>query len=431
MLVLALAASNAFALDLTSTAPVIGEPMALTVFDGAAGSTVEVYASLRGPGAGPCPPTVAPTCGDLSAPVLLDTVVLDAEGRATVTTPPLPTAWTAGRRVGFQALSAAEASAPLVRRVGTALSGPVTVLDPTDLTILTDVARVDGDLTLDLPPGTPLRLPTLAEVDTLIVSGVGALALPSLTHAGTVIVDDTRLTDLSGLGALTTLRDGLAVSRNPDLVSADLPPVRLDTEGIFVSVFENAALRGVREGGHLTDLGLLIVLDNPELRRIGGFDRLRSVAGNANLSGQPLMTRMSFPALEEVGAGLYFDGDHSLTDLTAFSALRTVGTLDLWQCSGLTDLAGLEALERATELTIREVDNLISLDGLDGLTDVTGDLTVEFMPSLEDIDALQGVRTVGGAFTLRDAPRICQSDVDALEAATGLSVQAVDIDPGC
>jgi hypothetical protein len=77
---------------------IAGAPSSVAVLRAAPGATVRLFASVRGPGAGPCAPSGV--CADILSPIQIGTATADSAGTATFTvTPPA-----AGRQVWLQAM---------------------------------------------------------------------------------------------------------------------------------------------------------------------------------------------------------------------------------------------------------------------------------------------------------------------------------------
>ncbi len=325
-----------------------------------------------------------------------------------------------------------------------------------------DFSRYVGDVVLDGPSAAATAADLCVEYDAI---------------AGSVTLQNTDWTDLSALGCLCEISEGLVLDTNADLSSlAGLPadaslgrrlelwsnasltttaglagtrwmgaevsveqlvvrenPQLIELSGLdgwttadLVQIRENDALVSLSGPPDLTAvLESLEVRDNPVLESVAGFDALRSVV-ELRIEGNPRLTSIAMgPDFEQVR---YLTlGTNALADLTAFGTLRAIDTrLTVRAAPALTSLEGLDSLERLGGLRVEHNPVLDSLQGLQDASaagGVSGTIELQGNPELKTLSGLDWMRWVDGDLIIggTDAPTplLSLTGLEQLEVVTG------------
>ena len=251
------------------------------------------------------------------------------------------------------------------------------------------------------------------------------------------------LTDLSGLGALTSVGNDLRVSDNPALTNVDgldaitsaggLLDIRrndalTDLAGLAaitsvgsIYIEANAALPNVDGLAAITSIPLdITVRENAALTNLDGLGGITSVSRRIDIINNAALTNVDgLAALTSVGERFSIILNGALTDLDGLSALTSVGgDLDISTTSA-PNFDGLAALTSVGgDLTIFGNGALTNIDGLAGITSIPGDLTIGINFDLTNIDGLAALTSVGG--TLRISSSNALANVDGLAALTSV-----------
>jgi len=160
------------------------------------------------------------------------------------------------------------------------------------------------------PPGS-VELYTQAEVDAFVA------AYPNCTEiAGSLILGQGDINDISGLSAITSITQSLGIGYN-DLTSLD------------------------------------------------GLDNLASVGGIIQIFTIPLANIDALSQLTSIGVGIYL-ADMPLANIDALSQLTSLPDFGIALCPNLTSLAGLENVTSFGSFQLGQMGALASLDDLNG-----------------------------------------------------------------
>lgn len=105
-----------------------------------------------------------------------------------------------------------------------------------------------------------------------------------------------------------------------------------------------------------------------------------------------------------IGGTVSIDGDdYTITNLNGLSAIISIDGSLLIKETDLVNLSGLNNLTTVTNgLHIGDHNNkLISLAGLDSLTNIGGDLRIEYNSNLENLEGLQNLNAVGQSLIIK------------------------------
>lgn len=220
-----------------------------------------------------------------------------------------------------------------------------------------------------------------------------------------MIIVDTSLTTLSGLGALARVSRSVTILRNPALVSLDLTSLERAHCGLWV--IENPQLARLGALAALRDLfgacppssgaSLLAIIDNPALQSLEGLEALQR-AGVVNIDGNDSLTSL---------AGL---GDVSIP----------IGALAIANNPSLQTLAPLRIViepdAAIASVSIVNNDALTELAGLEAITSLSYGIGVVDNESLHDISALDGLERVGDIVGFIDNRALSRCQVERLLA---------------
>ena len=149
----------------------------------------------------------------------------------------------------------------------------------------------------------------------------------------------------------------------------------------------NFSLKNVSALSALTAIdGDLLVVFNPSLQSLSGFDNLQSLGTFGTL---------------------VIAGNDSLTDLQGLGALTTVDRLFIEENFLLEELTGIENLVSvADSASVSGNYHLLNLDGLAGLQSIGGGLLIWADSSLTSLAGLSSLNAIGGTVTITDSPEL-------------------------
>ena len=229
--------------------------------------------------------------------------------------------------------------------------------------------------------------------------------------AGSLLIEDTNLFSLAGLGQIATVGGNVTIQRNASLNSiAGLSGLTTIDGTLFIGVnglltsltgLENllsigaGAIPGVGlylQGSSIVDLvplasiqhiESLIIRDNASLTSLSALSGLTGLEGRLVIERNALLTNLN--GLE----GISIVGNNT-------SYPECNGNLDLNANPVLTDLSGLSGITSIRGfLGIRENAALTSLSGLNNVQSVGAPLHLSANPALTSLDGLSGVQTIG------------------------------------
>ncbi len=223
------------------------------------------------------------------------------------------------------------------------------------------------------------------------LSGLGRLG-----RAGnSIIIQGTRLTELTGLGGLISVGGNLELHSNRDIVN------------------------------------------------LNGLDNLVSVDGTLSISGNNSLSDLSgIESLTYLGNGMVISGNRSLANLNGLQGLEDVnGSLEITDNLALKGLQGLESVKRLRHakvdaglkdgefksilqpgsLRVTGNQTLVNLNGLEGIAEVDGDVEIKSNQGLETLDGLQNLVTIGGDLIIGKKILILDSGNPDLVSLDGLS----------
>jgi len=215
-----------------------------------------------------------------------------------------------------------------------------------------DVAVVDGDVVVDDDSGMAA------------LAGVKAIR-------GTLSVVDARLTELRGLECLEEV-GSLEISGNSELAT--------------LSGLE--ALTTVRDD--------LTIEGNPRLNSLDGLDSLREVGGGLSVvDNQSLLDFDGLATLERIGGDLTVWNNPALEHIEALSSIERIpGNLVLWNNDAILSLAGLESLAQVELNVLIGFNDALEDLRLESLSNVGHLVSIVYNPRLSSCDAQRVVEAL-------------------------------------
>jgi hypothetical protein len=211
-------------------------------------------------------------------------------------------------------------------KVSSTHEGSVQVSSLADLTKLSEITMITGDLTI-----TDTSLETL--------EGLG-----HLTEVGgfLVVADNRQLASIKGLKSLSIVGRNLVIESNQSLSSL---------EGL------NA----------LSSVGGLRVAYNTDLTDLDGLSSLSSIGWTLDISGNySLKSIAGLAQVTTVPGPLFIDSNRNLASIEGLGAISHAGGVQVSGMSELTDLEGLRGLKTiGRELVLDDNDKLVNSKPLD------------------------------------------------------------------
>lgn len=294
---------------------------------------------------------------------------------------------------GDRTISSRDEYLALVAEECTEIMGALTISQDSDLsdlpalTTLTLVGRqmtISHNPSLTALPGFP-ALDTVGDVLTVDDNPVlTSLALPKLRSARVFSIAGSPLHDLSGLGALEMVPDGLTLSG----------PIEALTGLTLASVgYLDMSLPRLKS---LSGLGALRQVDRLSLAEapVSDLTGLHDLAVRAfTLSDCPNLT-----SLQGLGSGVVVQEWNLITNehMTSLNGLPLAGLKGVYVqgLDQLTSLVALSEVESLSYLGLYMLPALSNLHGLERLRDVSGDLSLQALPQLSALPELSALRTV-------------------------------------
>ena len=212
-----------------------------------------------------------------------------------------------------------------------------------------------------------------------------------------------QIANLSGLENINLLGGDLYLQSNPMLESID-------------------ALVGLQ-----TIDGSVVIAWNGKLENLAGLANVSSISGHLNITGATSLSSLdALSDLEFVGGDVSIKDNDLLTSLNGLESLLAVGEDLVIDGNGkLESLQQLEGIESIQGVTITSNPVLENLNGLNNLTQVTGNIRIQYHDALNSLSALSKITSIGG--DLEIGYNYVLEDLSGLEGITrvekGLSIQ--------
>jgi len=241
-----------------------------------------------------------------------------------------------------------------------ALCDPMLLCPSGDITLKTQ-AEIDGFFTVytnctELPGRLIISAENPADVNSLE-------ALSQLTSLGNgLIIDNTAITNLSGLQNLTTTGYNIVITNNSNLISLE-GLENISATSSHLKIENNNALTDLSGLNNITQIGeSLLIFDNDNLQNLSGLNALTSIGSQLYLKNNINMTSLSgLENLNSIGTDIRIQGNTSLGSLSALSNVANIsGYIQLTNNDALTSLMGLENInpDGITQITVMNNPNL-------------------------------------------------------------------------
>ncbi|PQB08977.1 hypothetical protein BST83_01090 [Polaribacter filamentus] len=257
------------------------------------------------------------------------------------------------------------------------------------------------------------------------LSGFSALEIVGSASAQEFVVrENDLLTTLNGLQALRTVSKRIGVWSNPKLetleglnnlklikdnVTSEL--IRIGTSGSAGNplLTDFCALSGIIDiiGAAVLDADPLSFINNettfnPTFTDISNGTCTSVFTGNLTVTTQAEVDALPIQYTHITGRLDILGGGGDISNLSKFSDLKDLGRRLLIQdCPLVTDMTGFSSLEAIgsldanEELVIRRMDGLTTLNGLQSLTSVGRRVGVRQNPVLTTLEGLNNLQTIG------------------------------------
>ena len=259
---------------------------------------------------------------------------------------------------------------------------------------------------------------------------------PCDTVTGNLIIQNSSLTNLAGINALTAVSATFSIrilgslDNLDDLVNLNsVGNLYLYSMGALTDITGLSNLSNITQGTlslyNLPNLTSLSALANAQIEfssvSISNIDSLTDLTGLSQLSGDierlTISNNDSLTSLNGLGAitsiddDLYIYGNTQLSDVSALSSLTTIGdNLDLLDTS-LVDLDGFSNLTSITgEIYLRNNPQLQNIDGLSGVSGTVNGVMILDNTLLNNINGLIGLTTLSNSLNIQDNPLLVNLD---------------------
>nr|WP_295924009.1 hypothetical protein [uncultured Dyadobacter sp.] len=244
--------------------------------------------------------------------------------------------------------------------------------------------------------------------------------LSQITSAGSAIIMETGIQNLTGLENLITLQGGYQILENQALTS--LTGLG-DVNELWISLTQNNALTNLTGMEHFTSINSLSVSDNSSLTSLKGLDNLTTVTRVLDISsGSQFADLKGIEKLTDVG-DLWLQNVHSLADISALANLTMItGWLYIRNCDLITDLNGLSKVEEIGELALEFNQSLTSLTGMTSLRKITDRVVIANNEQLSEcaIQAIcEFIAVENAAAIITNNTGNCE-DIDAVQTACSI-----------
>ena len=212
---------------------------------------------------------------------------------------------------------------------------------------------------------------------------------------GDFIIEETNISDLTGLESLK-------------IVGGDL------------LIFGNQELQNLEGLNNLEEIvKSLSVYHCSSLSSLSGLDSLSQIGSDLHLRFATVLTDMSsLQKLENINGSIVLQGLDSLRSLQGLDSIKNIGTADdnfsgllgIVDCHSLENLNHLSGLKSLSNLQIWDNGQLKTLSGLQNLDTIRTELSILQNPALENLDALSNVSSSLKAFFIIDNDKLTHLD---------------------
>lgn len=222
-----------------------------------------------------------------------------------------------------------------------------------------------------------------------LIAFYGLSTLTSI--GGSLLANDTHISDFVSLSSLTTIGGDLNVQRSVFYNFIGLSS--LNSIGGNIDIRNTNAFQEFVGLSSLQSIGGTFMLDGSNFNNFVGLSSLTTIGGGLSLLGSSRIRNVNgLNSLISIGEGLWIEGNSELTNLNALSSLKTVGGRFYINGNSKLESVNFSALLTiGADIRIQANQNLKSLETLTSLTRATGDLYINSNANLTDISGLKNL----------------------------------------
>ncbi len=250
-------------------------------------------------------------------------------------------------------------------------------INGSDITNLNGLGNIEVAFTLDI-----ISAPSLTSLS-------GLANFEGFGTDGTFKIENTGISNLSGLTSMTQSMYYFSIRNNPNLTSlaggaSDLftlvderliitgnpaltslsglnPSSAVNNPELQITIGDNQALEELGNLDKFITIENLYIYENPLLTNLNGLENLTSITGDLNVGG--ITTLNGLDNLTSVGAGVSLINHSGITDLSDLTSLTSIGGLHL-NNTVLTSLNGLGLITFTGFLQFTGNSNLTDISAL-------------------------------------------------------------------
>lgn len=251
----------------------------------------------------------------------------------------------------------------------------------------------------------------------LIIDGITITNLDSLhgitTIGGQLIVQNTSLTSLRGIGAIEHASvTNLVIQNNPSLAACEVRLV-CDYLGVITNTYSisgnaptcisSSAIQNECSKTCFWD-GLTLTTQAEVDAFPAEYGSCVNIPGFLFINGEGITHLDSLYNLKFLGGGLFFN-TASVTNLHGLENLKTLGSsLSIRNCPQLTDISQLQGIDSIGGLLRIENTLLSNLNGLNGIKNIPASVSISSNSNLTNLSGLSSLQYVGETFTIQNNP---------------------------
>jgi len=317
----------------------------------------------------------------------------------------------------------------------TRLNGSLLVIniEVTDLSFLSNIISISGDLSIDNTLADKISLNELTKVDgdfnifgnfdllyvrvPNISSIGGGLNMEGMSNANTLtgfdkipslkffrFVDNGNIETLPAFSNLQVIKEDIIILANPTLKEILGFQSLTCVNNIFIT--SNPDLKIIDSFSSITKLhgesGGLQITENHILESISGFQSLentKNIIFNNNAGSGAPNSLPNFPSLRSAGY-IYFKQLTLPENYNAFKNLVQINDLEFESISNLKNLKGFNKIQSINNLWIENNLNLETVEGFENLKRINGSFKLSNNNKLFEVDAFKSTEYVANAFWL-------------------------------
>lgn len=243
----------------------------------------------------------------------------------------------------------------------------------------------------------------------IIINGTDITDLTSLNNItfgswpGTITIDNTNLSNLTGLNLLSTV-SSLSLTRNHRLTTISLAFIGITT----LRIINNSMVTTIDFPLLANPLTTVDISYNAKLTDIAGFNRPISIS-TLNLVGNGLTQLSGFNGLVSAFLSVVIVSPQ-LTQITGLRSLQTTTTFTISN-SSVTTMPGVN-IRRSTNLLLNNLPYLTDLNAFSDMSQVVTSMQIIGATSLVDYSGLKSLQAIPNIFSARGSCCPKYSDIN-------------------